>query len=303
MNVIQKGDNTMLQFTEMLAEAQKQGYAIGSFSPRYITMIEPVMRAAIQCGSHAIVQISEKELSRHQVDFAAFAKEFYRVRDLLEPTVSISLHLDHTKTIGVIEQAVECKFHSVMIDASEHDFDKNADITKQVVAYCHPKGVYVEAELGKIGTTDFAETDTDEELFTNPTEAQRFCEITGVDALAVSVGTAHGMYTVRKPRVDLARLEAINKLTNVPLVLHGGSDVPNQMILDAVKLPSGGVCKVNIATDLEQAMLKSLGEKSHITQEKLSTYDEASIKAAQEAVFDVVKDKICNYLGFATRQN
>jgi fructose-bisphosphate aldolase class II len=154
----------------------------------------------------------------------------------------------------------------------------------------------VEAELGKIGTTDFVETDQDEEFYTVPEEGKEFCVLTGVDALAVSVGTAHGIYTVRQPKVDFDRLLKINLLTTTPLVLHGGSGVPSEMVSKAAQMPTGGVSKVNIATDVEQEMLKVVGKTAFMTEEELNSYPEEIIAKARDAVRELVKEKITNYL-------
>ena len=230
-----------------------------------------------------------------------FADEFYRVVKELDPKVPLALHLDHTKTLDVIREAMDAGFTSVMIDASEMDYADNVAVTKEVVAMAHPRNITVEAELGKIGTTDFVETDHDEELYTDPQEAKSFCEETNVDCLAVSVGTAHGVYTVRQPKVDYARLEEINKLTDTPLVLHGGSGVPSEMVTKAAQMPTGGVSKVNIATDLELAMLAVVGKEGHLTEAELNSYSDEMIEKSQEAVRLLVEDKIENYLGSANK--
>lgn len=282
--------------TDMLRDATKKGYAVGSFSARYTKLIAPIIKAAIAANSPAIVQLSEKEVIRHKVGIKEFADEFYRVVEALDPQVPLALHLDHTKTLDVIKEAIEAGFTSVMIDASEKDFEDNVAITKEVVGIAHPGNVTVEAELGKIGTTDFVETDTDEEMYTIPEEAAEFCKETNVDALAVSVGTAHGVYTVRQPKVDYERLERINKLTETPLVLHGGSGVPSKMVVTAVQIPTGGVSKVNIATDLELAMLAVVGREGHLTEAELNSYPEEMIEKSREAVQALVEDKIKNYL-------
>lgn len=282
--------------TNILRNAHKGYYAVGSFSPRYTKLIRPVIEAGIETKSPVIVQLSEKEIIRHEVDIELFAKEFFKVVDELQPQVPVALHLDHTKTFDVIKKAIEVGFTSVMIDASEYDFDRNAELTKQVTEYAKSYHVTVEAELGKIGTTDFVETDHDEEMFTIPEEARRFCEETGVDCLAVSVGTAHGIYTVRKPRIDYERLEKINGLTDIPLVLHGGSGVPSDMVVKAAQMPSGGVSKVNIATDLEQEMLKVVGEKTHLKEAQLNSYPDVLIEESRKAVKQLVIDKMDHYL-------
>lgn len=283
--------------TIMLDNAAKGRYAVGSFSARYTKLIKPIIQAAMNTNSPAIVQLSEKEVIRHKVGVKEFADEFYRVVKELDPQIPLALHLDHTKTLDVIREAMDAGFTSVMIDASEKEYEENAAVTKEVVAMAHPRNITVEAELGKIGTTDFVETDTDEELYTDPEEAARFCKETGVDCLAVSVGTAHGVYTVRQPKVDYERLEAINQLTKTPLVLHGGSGVPSEMVTKAAQIPDGGVCKVNIATDLELAMLAVVGREGHLTEAELNSYPEEMIEKSQDAVRALVEDKIKNYLG------
>lgn len=282
--------------TKLLADATEKKYAVGSFSARYTKLIRPIIEAAVNTNSPAIVQLSEKEILRHKVGVKEFADEFYRVVEELEPQVPLALHLDHTKTMDVIKEAMDAGFTSVMIDASELDFEENAAITKEVVSLAHLRNITVEAELGKIGTTDFAETDKDEEMYTDPEEAAEFCRQTGADCLAVSVGTAHGVYTVRQPRVDFARLEAINRLTDTPLVLHGGSGVPSEMVVGAAQMPTGGVSKVNIATDLELAMLAVVGREGHMTEEELNACAPEVIEKSREAVRLLVEDKITNYL-------
>ena len=287
--------------TKLLEDATKNRYAVGSFSARYTKLIKPIIQAAINTNSPAIVQLSEKEVIRHKVGVKEFADEFYRVVKELDPKVPLALHLDHTKTLDVIREAMDAGFTSVMIDASEMDYADNVAVTKEVVAMAHPRNITVEAELGKIGTTDFVETDHDEELYTDPQEAKSFCEETNVDCLAVSVGTAHGVYTVRQPKVDYARLEEINKLTDTPLVLHGGSGVPSEMVTKAAQMPTGGVSKVNIATDLELAMLAVVGKEGHLTEAELNSYSDEMIEKSQEAVRLLVEDKIENYLGSANK--
>lgn len=287
--------------TKLLEDATKNRYAVGSFSARYTKLIKPIIQAAINTNSPAIVQLSEKEVIRHKVGVKEFADEFYRVVKELDPKVPLALHLDHTKTLDVIREAMDAGFTSVMIDASEMDYADNVAVTKEVVAMAHPRNITVEAELGKIGTTDFVETDHDEELYTDPKEAKSFCEETNVDCLAVSVGTAHGVYTVRQPKVDYARLEEINKLTKTPLVLHGGSGVPSEMVTKAAQMPTGGVSKVNIATDLELAMLAVVGKEGHLTEAELNSYSDEMIEKSREAVRLLVEDKIKNYLGSANK--
>ena len=183
-----------------------------------------------------------------------------------------------------------------MIDASAQELEGNIATTRQVVDYAHARGVSVEAELGRIGTTDYIETASDEELYTNPDEAKFFVDQTQVDALAVSVGTAHGQYLVKQPTIDLPRIQAIRDRTPVLLVLHGGSGTPADQIHKAIGLPKGGISKVNIATDLELGLLAELGRSERLTDAGLRALPAADIARGQRAVQSVVEEKIKNFL-------
>lgn len=280
----------------VLSSAERGGYAVGSFSPRTTAMIQPVLRAGQALGSPLIVQISQKELARYQSTPHRFAEEFFLQIEQERITVPVVLHLDHTKEFSVIEDAIAAGFTSVMIDASEKPLDENIAVTRQVVEYAHARGVSVEAELGRIGTTDFVETEEDEELYTKPDEAERFARETGVDALAVSVGTAHGVYAVRQPKIDIPRLRAVRARTSVHLVLHGGSGVPAEMMQAAIQLEGGGVSKVNIATDLELAALSALGRDRYLTDSEMNALSPEERARARSAVEQTVKDKIINFL-------
>lgn len=287
---------TILPLKPALAVAERGGYALGAFAPRLTPMIAPVLRAAQHTHSPLIVQISQRELTRADITPQAFADAFFAAVERERATVPVVLHLDHTFERQVIEDAIAAGFTAVMIDASEHPLDENIARTREVVAYAHARGVSVEAELGKIGTTDFVETDRDEELYTDPAEAERFVRETGVDALAVSVGTAHGVYNVRQPRIDYQRLQAIRARTPVHLVLHGGSGVPANMIAQAMQLPGGGISKVNIATDLEVAMLDALGLPKRITDAECRALPPEQLARAEAAVERTVINKITNFV-------
>ncbi len=291
----------LVTLKQALAAAERGGYALGSFSPRVTPMIRPVLAAAERLRSPLIVQISQRELARYQVTPAAFAATLSDEIRELGVTVPVALHLDHSFELPVIAAAIDAGFTSVMIDKSAEPFEQNVAGSREIVAYAHARGVSVEAELGKIGTTDFIETDEDEEAFTDPDEAGRFVAETGVDALAVAVGTAHGHYTTRQPRVDLPRLQAIRARTPVHLVLHGGSGVPPEMIQAAVRLPGGGISKVNIATDLEHAMLTALGRTERLTDSEARALPPEALEQARAAVKACVAEKMDTYLMSAGR--
>ncbi len=288
----------MYTLNQVLPVAERGHYAIGSFAPRYTAMIQAVLRAGQKAASPLIVQISQRELNRYGIPPAEFADEFYAgVRDE-KVTVPLVLHLDHTKDMAVIEDAIAAKFTSVMIDASDKALDENIAISKAAAEYAHGHRVSIEAELGRIGRADSeAPNDVDDEkAYTDPREAKRFVDETRVDALAVSVGTAHGVYITKQPKVDYERLKAIRALTPVHLVLHGGSGVPAEMMRKAFQLPNGGVSKVNIATDLELAMLQALGLPKWIPNAECDKLSSEEIERGRAAVERTVIDKITDYV-------
>lgn len=291
----------LLTLKQIMSVAERKGYAIGSFAPRYTPMIRPILIAGQQTNSPLIVQISQNEFNWYQLTAAEFGEEFHQQMAALAITVPVTLHLDHTRDFEVIVAAIEAGFTSVMIDMSAKPLEENIKATREVVAYAHSKGVSVEAELGRIGTTDFVETDEDEEMYTDPDEAQYFVEQTGVDALAVSVGTAHGVYLVRQPKIDLQRLRAIRERTPVHLVLHGGSGVPAAMMQAAMHLPGGGISKVNIATDLEQAALKVLGREKRMTNAECKALPPDDLERARQAVKATVVEKMNDFVLSANR--
>ena len=295
--MMQTRPKNVLPLKSVLSVAERGGYAVGAFAPRYVPMILPILSAGEQTRSPLIVQISQKELLRYDISVEAFADAFYAAVARENITVPVVLHLDHTRDIAVIKDAIAAGFTSVMIDASEQALDDNIATTREVVEHAHAHGVSVEAELGKIGTTDFVETDRDEEMYTDPSEAERFVRETECDALAVSVGTAHGVYKVRQPRVDYERLRQIRSRTPVHLVLHGGSGVPAEMVTGAIHLAGGGVSKVNIATDLELAVLGSLGREERMTDAECRALPPEQLEAARAAVQATVVEKISHFLG------
>lgn len=288
----------LVSMTGLLKKAEKGGYGVGSFSARNTFLIEYILKAAQETKSPVIVQISANEFNWFDVTAKEFAERFYDIHEKYEGEAV--LHLDHTKDISIIKDAIDAGFQSVMIDASQKSFEENVCITKEVVEYAHAHGVQVEAELGKIGATDKIETDNDECMYTDPEEAREFVERTQVDTLAVSIGTAHGVYPVKNPKIDLNRLKDIRKKVDIPLVLHGGSGLPAETVKEAIKVQGGGVSKINIATDLELAFLKSLNCERK-TNREIWQMNPDVLAAAGKEVQKVVEDKIRNFVCSAER--
>src|SRR5690554_5110562 len=228
---------------ELLLQAQKNKYAIGAFNVNNMEIIQAIISAAEELNSPVILQASQGGIKYAGIDYiAGLGKIAGR-----NANVPVALHLDHGTDFDQVMLCLRHGFSSVMIDGSRFPLEENIAFTKRVVDIAHTLGVSVEAELGKIGgTEDHIVVDEREATFTDPDEAKRFVEETGVDSLAIAVGTAHGVYK-GEPKIDFDRIKAIRSKVDVPLVLHGSSGVPYEALKKAVSL---GICKINIDTDL-----------------------------------------------------
>lgn len=291
-----------LTLAEMLPAAQHDRYAVAAFSARYRACVRPVLQAAIELRSPVIIEISQRELGWFGLTPRDFRDAVEQAARDLGSDVPLCLHLDHSWDDDVIKAAIEAGFTSVMIDASAQPFEDNVRQTRDVVTYAHGRGVSVEAELGKLTTTDKLETEGDEALYTVPEEALEFVERTGCDVLAVSIGTAHGVYPVKNPTIDFDRLAAIRRLLpGTLLVLHGGSGLPAETVHRAIELPGGGISKMNIATDLENALLLAMGGLKRMTSAELDAQEPALLARGLEGVKAEARDKIENFVRSAGR--
>ncbi|HYF75615.1 MAG TPA: class II fructose-bisphosphate aldolase [Symbiobacteriaceae bacterium] len=292
-----------LTLPEFLPKAQAEGYAVAAFSARYRACIRPVVEACVETRSPFIIEISQRELGWFELTPRQFRDELEKVVGDLNVDLPFALHLDHTWEMDVIKAAIEAGFTSVMIDASSKPFEENVAMTREVVEYAHARGVNVEAELGKLTTTDKLESENDEEMYTDPAEAAEFVRRTGCDALAVSVGTAHGVYMVKNPKIDFERLAEIRKQVGPQtiIVLHGGSGLPPETVHKAMALPGGGISKMNIATDLENAMLKAMGGLKRMTSAELDALDPDLRSKGLAAVKAEAMDKIKHFVRSAGR--
>ncbi|HYF82551.1 MAG TPA: class II fructose-1,6-bisphosphate aldolase [Clostridia bacterium] len=296
---------------EMFKNAYEGQYAVGAFNVNNMEIIQGIVDAAKEEKAPLILQVS--------AGARKYAKHVYLMK-LVEAAVEdsglpICLHLDHGDDFEICKSCIDGGFTSVMIDGSKHSFEENIAVTKKVVEYAHARGVVVEAELGKLaGVEDAVKVSAKDATYTDPDQAVEFVQRTGVDSLAIAIGTSHGAYKFKgEPELDFARLEKISKLLpNYPLVLHGASTVlpefvalcnkyggnvagaqgvPEDMLLRAGKL---GVCKINIDTDLRLAMTASV--RKHFAENPGDFDPRQYLKPAREAITNMVKHKIKNVL-------
>lgn len=237
---------------EMLQKAREGKYAIGAFNVENMEMVMAVLAAAEAKNSPVIMQTTPGTIKYAGVDYyyanvAAAAKR---------SSVPVVMHLDHGDSFQRAMAAYRAGYTSIMIDGSKLPFEDNIALTKRVVDACHPGGVYVEGELGKVGGKEDDLEGDDDNPYTDPEEAKIFVEKTGVDYLAIGVGTAHGVYK-GIPKVNTDLIATIHDMVDVPLVLHGTSGVPDEQVITAVK---NGICKVNYATDLRIAFTRGAKE-------------------------------------------
>ena len=241
----------LVGLTELLKDAREKRYAVGAFNFCNAETAQAVVEMASALRSPVIMMIGPMEIPllgvRAAVDVAKSAA--------WEAGVPVCLHLDHAYEYELVAECVEAGFPSVMIDASRFPFEDNIRLTSKVVEIARPRGVDVEAELGAVGRVDDSAVEGGNEAsLTSPAEAAEFCERAGIDALAVAIGNAHGVYTQR-PELDFDRLQAIRDATGVPLVLHGGSGTPLEQLRRAIGI---GVSKVNVASELSRAYLTAV---------------------------------------------
>ncbi|HBL8110978.1 TPA: ketose-bisphosphate aldolase [Listeria monocytogenes] len=244
----------LVNMKQLLEVAKENKFAVGAFNVADSNFLRVVVEEAEKNNAPAIIAVHPTELDFTKDDF--FQYVLARIKNSPVPFV---LHLDHGDNMGDVMRAVRCGFSSVMIDGSLLPFEENIRVTKEVVDVCHKLGVSVEGELGTIGKTgNSIEGGVSEIIYTKPEEAEEYISRTGVDTLAVAIGTAHGIYPKDKePKLRLDILKEIKDLLNIPLVLHGGSANPDAEIAAAVEI---GIQKVNISSDYKYAFYKKCRE-------------------------------------------
>ncbi|MBC1252506.1 ketose-bisphosphate aldolase [Listeria welshimeri] len=269
----------LVNMKQLLEVAKENKFAVGAFNVADSNFLRVVVEEAEKNNAPAIIAVHPTELDFTKDDF--FQYVLARIKNSPVPFV---LHLDHGDNMGDVMRAVRCGFSSVMIDGSLLPFEENIRVTKEVVEVCHKLGVSVEGELGTIGKTgNSIEGGVSEIIYTKPEEAEEYISRTGVDTLAVAIGTAHGIYPKDKePKLRLDILKEIKEVVNIPLVLHGGSANPDAEIAAAVEI---GIQKVNISSDYKYAFYKKCREILSTTElwDANAIYPEC-INAAKEVV-------------------
>lgn len=237
---------------QMLLDAQKGRYAVGAFNVENMEMVMAVIQAAQELNAPVILQTTPSTVS-----YAGLDCYLANVRAAAEKvSVPVVMHLDHGSSFELAMKALRTGYTSIMIDGSHESYEANIELSKRVVDACKPSNVPVEAELGKVGGKEDDRDGGKGCVYTDPVEARIFVEKTGVDSLAVAIGTAHGLYK-GEPKLDFERLSEIAAVVSVPLVLHGASGVPDEMVKKSIER---GVCKVNYATELRIAYSEGVKE-------------------------------------------
>ena len=267
---------------ELMLDAQKNHYAIGAFNVENMEMVQAVVAAAEELSAPVIVQTTPGTL-KYAPPELYYANVVAAAKAAKVPVV---MHLDHGSSFELALRAFRAGYTSIMIDGSQKAFEENIAVTRAVVDACHAGGVPVEAELGKVGGKEDDLDGGEGNGYTVPEEAAEFVERTGVDFLAVAIGTAHGVYK-GIPKLDLPRINRIRELVSVPLVLHGTSGVPDETVRECI---ARGMCKVNYATDLRIAFTEGVRE---YLQQNPGVYDPKKYSAVgREKVKQYVMQKI-----------
>ena len=300
--------------TEMFRKAYNGGYAIGAFNVNNMEIVQGITEAAKEVNAPLLLQVSKGA--------RAYANHTYLIKlveaAVIETGLPICLHLDHGDSFETCKSCIDGGFTSVMIDASSKPFQENIALTKQVVEYAHERGVVVEAELGTLaGIEDEVKVSAEDSSYTHPEEVEEFISATGCDSLAIAIGTSHGAYKFKpgtQPQLRFDVLEEVSRrLPGFPIVLHGSSSVPQDLVdkvnryggnmPGAVGVPedqlrkaaSLSVCKINIDSDLRLAMTATIRE--YLAEHPADFDPRQYLKPARAAIKEMVKHKLVNVLG------
>ena len=301
--------------TEMFKKAYEGGYAIGAFNVNNMEIVQAITEAAGELKSPVILQVSA---GARKYANATYLRKMVEAAVIENPDIPIALHLDHGADFEICKSCIDGGFTSVMIDASKYPFQENIEITKKVVEYAHAHGVVVEAELGKLaGIEDDVNVSAEDSSYTQPEEVEEFVSKTGVDSLAIAIGTSHGAFKFKpgtKPQLRFDILHEIEKkIPGFPIVLHGASSVPQEYVKiinehggalkDAIGVPEeqlreaarSAVCKINIDSDLRLGLTAGIRQ---VMFEHPDYFDPRQyLTVARQNVKDVVAHKIKDVLG------
>ncbi|HOU09129.1 MAG TPA: class II fructose-1,6-bisphosphate aldolase [Clostridiales bacterium] len=301
---------------EMFARAYAEGYAVGAFNVNNMEIIQGIAQAAAKLNAPLILQVS--------AGARKYANHTYLMKlveaAVIETGLPVALHLDHGPDFETCKSCIDGGFTSVMIDGSHHPFEENITLTAKVVAYAHERGVTVEGELGQLaGIEDDVNVSAENASYTNPAQVEEFVAKTGVDSLAIAIGTSHGAYKFKpgqQPQLRFDILEEVERrLPGFPIVLHGASSVvpefvrqinefggkmdfavgiPEEMLREAARM---AVCKINIDSDLRLAMTAAI--RKHMAENPSHFDPRQYLAPARQAIEDMVAHKIETVLGCA----
>lgn len=245
----------LMNMKDVLSIAHQNKFGVGAFNIASAEFARLVIEVAEKLRSPVILEVHPDEHEFTGDDFIYYLREL-----AIKATVPVVIHLDHGQTLEQVMRAIRTGYTSVMIDASALPFEENIAITRYVSEVAHAAGVSVEAELGTIGVAEGSSEDGHAEiLYTDPQQAEQFVRETGVDTLAVAIGTSHGLYPAGKqPKLDIERLKAIKQRLRIPLVLHGGSGNKDAEVAESIQ---HGVSKINISSDMKKAFYIALEEE------------------------------------------
>lgn len=268
---------------DLLAVGKEHQFAVPAFNICSFDMLKAIMEEVEANNAPVILEIHPDEIEYLGNNFVATVREYAH-----RSKVPVVIHMDHGGTIKDVMRAIRNGYTSVMIDASRASYKENVALTKQVVELAHKVGVSVEAELGTIGNNGSAEGGADTIIYTDPDQAEDFVQRTGIDTLAVAIGTAHGLYPKdKKPELNMPLLKELNKRLDIPFVLHGGSGNPDKEVSESVQY---GVRKVNLSSDLKSVFFE---EVRRVLVDNPAMYEPNQVyPSANEKVKEVVRHKL-----------
>ena len=269
--------------TEMFKKAYEGGYAVGAFNANNMEIVQAIVEAANRENSPVIMQASQGAIKYAGLEFITGIVKIAAQ----DSKVPVALHLDHGTDFDQVVRCIRSGFSSVMYDGSKLSLEENIRMTNKVLDMARPIGVSVEAELGKIGgTEEQVHVDAKDAMYTDPEEARYFVEKTGVESLAIAIGTAHGQYK-GEPKLDFERLKKIKENIKIPIVLHGCSGVPDESVQKAISL---GVCKVNIDTNIREVFVWEMRRQLELDPTEIDP--RKILGPAREATIEMIRKKM-----------